>query len=81
MLFLFVLSKASQLLVSDWLLETRTALWENEFEAHKMDVNFVAAPAVLLGFQEDLSSLKMLVQHVPVSRALVLVWYEESFRM
>lgn len=53
--------------MSDWLLETRTALWENEFEANKMDANFVAAPAILHGFQEDLSSLKMLVQHVPVS--------------
>ena len=54
-------------MVSDWLLETRTALWEVDFEAHKQDANYVAAPSVLLGFQEDLSSLKMLVQHLPVS--------------
>lgn len=63
----FVSYQAAQLLVSDWLLETRTSLWENDFEDHNLDVNYVAAPAVLLGFQEDLSSLKKLVQHLPVS--------------
>uniref|UniRef100_A0A0N8DDS0 Sterol regulatory element-binding protein n=1 Tax=Daphnia magna TaxID=35525 RepID=A0A0N8DDS0_9CRUS len=59
--------QAAQLLVSDWLLETRTALWEKDFERNNMDVNYVAGPTVLLGFQEDLSSLKKLVQHLPVS--------------
>ena len=61
--------KAAQLLVSDWLLETRTALWENEFETHKQDPSYVATPSTLLGFQEDLSSLKMLVQHLPVKQS------------
>ena len=60
------------MLVSDWLLETRTALWENDFEEHNMDANYVAASAVLLGFQEDLSSLKKLVQHLPVTSKLFL---------
>lgn len=58
--------QAAQLLVCDWLLETRTALWENDYEAHKSDANYVASQPVLLGFQEDLSSLKKLVQHLPV---------------
>lgn len=71
------MKQAAQLLVSDWLLETRTALWENEFEAHKQDTNYVAAPSVLLGFQEDLSSLKMLVQHLPVS--LLILWNINRF--
>ena len=62
---LYVL-QAAQLLVCDWLLETRTALWENEYEARKSDANYVASQPVMLGFQEDLSSLKKLVQHLPV---------------
>lgn len=72
--------QAAQLLVSDWLLETRTALWENDFEGHNMDVNYVAEPAVLLGFQEDLSSLKKLVQHLPSTLPRVFL-HEATLRM
>lgn len=67
----FQIFQAAQLLVCDWLLETRTSLWENDFEDHNLDVNYVAEPAVLLGFQEDLSSLKKLVQHLPVSLTIM----------
>lgn len=66
--------QAAQLLVCDWLLETRTALWENDYEAHKSDANYVASQSVLLGFQEDLSSLKKLVQHLPVCDHRSVEW-------
>ncbi|KAI9555116.1 hypothetical protein GHT06_017631 [Daphnia sinensis] len=72
--------QAAQLLVSDWLLETRTALWENDFERNNMDVNYVAGPTVLLGFQEDLSSLKKLVQHLPSTLPRVFL-HEATLRM
>jgi len=72
--------QAAQLLVSDWLLETRTALWENEFEEHKQEPNYVAAPSVLTGFQEDLSSLKKLVQHLPSTLPRVFL-HEATLRM
>ena len=65
--------QAAQLLVSDWLLETRTALWEKDFELHKLDPGYVAPLPVLTGFQDDLSSLKKLVQHLPVSYTVLLM--------
>merc|ERR1712071_111803 len=77
---LTVISQAAQLLVCDWLLETRTALWENEFEDNKLKPNYVAAPTVMAGFQEDLSSLKTLVQHLPVLLPRVFL-HEATLRM
>jgi len=72
--------QAAQLLVCDWLLETRTALWENEFEDNKLKPNYVAAPTVMAGFQEDLSSLKTLVQHLPSTLPRVFL-HEATLRM
>lgn len=53
----------AQLMLCDWLLETRIALWEEEIvEDHKVPV----PNSVLSGFQRDLSSLRSLTQHIPV---------------
>lgn len=52
-----------QLLVCDWLIETRTALWEDSVE------NGLKAPVsntVLTAFQKDLNSLRTLAEHTTV---------------
>lgn len=65
----FILKQLVQLLLCDWLLETRTALWEEETtdQEHTVPV----ANTVLSGFQRDLSSLRSLTQHIPVCTMLV----------
>jgi sterol regulatory element-binding transcription factor 1 len=57
-------------------------LWENEFESIKSNEHasvHVAAPSTLSGFQEDLSSLKKLVQHLPVSCSNEILRIEVDF--
>lgn len=56
----------TQLLVCDWLLETRTALWEDNIESDSL--SSPAPNAILLAFQKDLTSLRNLTQHIPVKR-------------
>lgn len=58
----------TQLLICDWLLETRTALWEDSTEADSTVTS--VSNYVLSSFQRDLSSLRTLTQHVPVSLML-----------
>lgn len=70
--------QAAQLLVCDWLLETRTTLWENEVSDQPN--GYVAAQSTLSGFQEDLSSLKKLVQHLPNILPRVFL-HEATLRM
>lgn len=64
----------TQLLVTDWLLETRTALWEEETTDSEQIVP--VANNVLIGFQRDLSSLRSLTQHIAVS---IIVQYKLFF--
>ncbi|GLV35496.1 Sterol regulatory element binding protein [Carabus blaptoides fortunei] len=68
----------AQLLLCDWLLETRTALWEEETtdQEHTIPV----ANTVLSGFQRDLSSLRSLTQHIPSALPRVFL-YEATSRM
>lgn len=54
-----------QLLVCDWLLETRTIVWEEGLEIDGSGAVPVTN-AVLTGFQQNLSSLRCLAQHIPV---------------
>lgn len=55
----------TQLLICDWLLETRTALWEDNAESDSTSTT-PAPNSVLLSFQKDLTSLRNLTQHIPV---------------
>ena len=60
------LRNAAQLLVCDWLLETRTAVWEEEGMENDGASPAPVSNAVLTGFQRNLSSLRRLTQHIPV---------------
>jgi sterol regulatory element-binding transcription factor 1 len=55
-----------QLLVCDWLLETRTAVWEEEDAEYDGASPVPVSNAVLTGFQRNLSSLRRLTQHISV---------------
>lgn len=63
-----------QLLVCDWLLETRTTCWEMEQAAYQTDEDnnnctwYTPSPSyVLKGFQNDLNSLISVMDQIPVS--------------
>ncbi|KAK9875582.1 hypothetical protein WA026_009385 [Henosepilachna vigintioctopunctata] len=67
-----------QLLVCDWLLETRTSLWEDSLDS---DLNLSRVPTpVLTAFQKDLSSLRALAQHLPIALPRVYL-YEATTRL
>jgi sterol regulatory element-binding transcription factor 1 len=55
----------AQLLVCDWILETRTSIWEDMVQVGS---STPVANHVLTAFQKDLSSLRILAQHIPVSQ-------------
>lgn len=63
-----ILFQLSQLLVCDWLLETRTAIWEDTVEAGSKPP---VENSVLSAFQADLGSLRSLAEHIPVSISLL----------
>lgn len=52
-------------MVCDWILETRTALWEDSVES--LPSAIPVPNNILTSFQKDLSSLRTLAQHIPVS--------------
>jgi len=55
-----------QLLTCDWLLETRTALWELEHMNMEDDGFYQVPGEVLEKFQTDLNSLRNIVENIPV---------------
>ncbi|CAH0385967.1 unnamed protein product [Bemisia tabaci] len=67
----------TQLLATDWLLETRTILWEEESGSRNQEP---VPPAILEAFQRDLSSLKKMTQFIPSSLAKVFL-YEAFARL
>jgi len=68
----------AQLLICDWLLETRTSIWEDTVE---VDPSCVPVPeSVLSGFQKDVTSLKALTTHIPSALARVFL-YEATARL
>lgn len=67
-----------QLLVCDWLLETRTTVWEEE--ELDSEVPVPVPSAVLTGFQRDLGSLRRLTQFIPSALPRVFL-YEATVRM
>ncbi|CAH1111699.1 unnamed protein product [Psylliodes chrysocephalus] len=67
----------AQLLVCDWLLETRTSLWEDCVD------NGLKTPVsnwVLSSFQADLMSLRTLAEHIPSALSRVFL-YEATARL
>ncbi|KAG8226034.1 hypothetical protein J437_LFUL004155 [Ladona fulva] len=73
----------AQLLVCDWLLETRTTLWEEEgVESESGSVlSLTPVPAsVLTGFQQDLSSLRRITQFIPSALPRVFL-FEATARL
>ena len=68
-----------QLLVCDWLLETRTTVWEEEGVESDGASLAPVSNAVLTGFQQNLSSLRRLTQHIPVRilySSVISQWYK-----
>ncbi|XP_046393991.1 sterol regulatory element-binding protein 1 [Ischnura elegans] len=73
----------AQLLICDWLLETRTKLWEEEgVESESGSVlSLTPVPApVLTGFQQDLSSLRRITQFIPSALPRVFL-FEATARL
>jgi len=58
----------AQLLVCDWLLETRTTVWELDSDSEKSSdgTTMPVSQSELSGFQQDLASLRRLSQLLPV---------------
>lgn len=51
----------------DWLLETRTALWEYEQSKNVSDIYIPVSGSVMSKFQKDLNSLRSVTEEIPVS--------------
>ncbi|XP_075234704.1 sterol regulatory element binding protein isoform X2 [Lycorma delicatula] len=66
----------AQLLVCDWLLDTRTALWEEQGGSSSGPVT----SRELSGFQRDLTSLRTITQFIPSALARVFL-YEATARL
>lgn len=64
-----ILPQYAQLLAIDWIMETRTALWELEYGNFDNDYyNFVPVePSILTKFQNDLNLLRCFTNNIPVS--------------
>lgn len=64
-----------QLLTCDWLLETRTAMWELE-HMNMDDDGFYQVPGdELEKFQTDLNSLRSIVENIPVNMTYIIyIW-------
>lgn len=56
-----------QLLTCDWILETRTQLWESEYMTVDDDGYYQVPGDVLEKFQKDLNSLRSIVEDIPVN--------------
>ncbi|XP_023178234.2 sterol regulatory element-binding protein 1 [Drosophila hydei] len=69
-----------QLLTCDWLLETRTALWELEHMGMDDDGYYQVAGDVLEKFQTDLNSLRSIVENIPNAQSRIYL-YEAVCRL
>lgn len=68
----------AQLLICDWLLETRLSLWEDSADSDSFSKP--VSNCILTAFQKDLLSLRTLTQHVPSALPRVFL-YEATARM
>ncbi|XP_030373278.1 sterol regulatory element-binding protein 1 [Scaptodrosophila lebanonensis] len=69
-----------QLLTCDWLLETRTALWELEHMSVEDDGYYQVPGDVLEEFQIDLNSLRSIVENIPNAHSRIYL-YEAVCRL
>ncbi|XP_064545207.1 sterol regulatory element-binding protein 1 [Drosophila montana] len=69
-----------QLLTCDWLLETRTALWELEHMGIDDDGYYQVTGDVLEKFQTDLNSLRSIVENIPNAQSRIYL-YEAVCRL
>ncbi|KAH8371937.1 hypothetical protein KR093_009373, partial [Drosophila rubida] len=69
-----------QLLTCDWLLETRTALWELEHMTIEDDGYYQVPGDVLEKFQTDLNSLRSIVENIPNAQSRIYL-YEAVCRL
>ncbi|XP_043648660.1 sterol regulatory element-binding protein 1 isoform X1 [Drosophila teissieri] len=69
-----------QLLTCDWLLETRTALWELEHMNMEDDGFYQVPGEVLEKFQTDLNSLRSIVENIPNAQSRIYL-YEAVCRL
>ncbi|XP_052848921.1 LOW QUALITY PROTEIN: sterol regulatory element-binding protein 1 [Drosophila gunungcola] len=69
-----------QLLTCDWLLETRTALWELEHMNIEDDGFYQVPGDVLEKFQTDLNSLRSIVENIPNAQSRIYL-YEAVCRL
>lgn len=66
-----------QLLACDWILETRTAVWEMDYIAMDEDGYYQVPGEILEKFQNDLNSLRSIVEDIPVGFGLSLKYVYE----
>lgn len=69
-----------QLLTCDWILETRTALWEVENTAIDDDGYYQVPGDILAKFQVDLNSLRSIVEEIPNGQSRIYL-YEAVCRL
>ncbi|KAH8274542.1 hypothetical protein KR044_008606 [Drosophila immigrans] len=69
-----------QLLTCDWLLETRTTLWELEHMSIEDDGYYQVPGDVLEKFQTDLNSLRSIVENIPNAQSRIYL-YEAVCRL
>ncbi|XP_017009521.2 sterol regulatory element-binding protein 1 [Drosophila takahashii] len=69
-----------QLLTCDWLLETRTSLWELEHMNMEDDGFYQVPGEVLEKFQTDLNSLRSIVENIPNAQSRIYL-YEAVCRL
>lgn len=58
------------MLTCDWILETRTQIWESEYMCMNDDGYYQVPGDVLEKFQKDLNSLRSIVEYIPVRSVL-----------
>ncbi|XP_058985053.1 sterol regulatory element-binding protein 1 [Musca domestica] len=69
-----------QLLTCDWILETRTELWESEYMTMDDDGYYQVPGDVLEKFQTDLNSLRSIVEDIPSGQSRIYL-YEAVCRL
>uniref|UniRef100_A0A1I8NM66 BHLH domain-containing protein n=1 Tax=Stomoxys calcitrans TaxID=35570 RepID=A0A1I8NM66_STOCA len=69
-----------QLLTCDWILETRTELWEAEYMTVDDDGYYQIPGDILEKFQKDLNSLRSIVEHIPSGQSRIYL-YEAVCRL
>ncbi|XP_055841796.1 sterol regulatory element-binding protein 1 [Episyrphus balteatus] len=69
-----------QLLTCDWILETRTQVWENEYVGVDDDGHYQVPGNLLEKFQKDLNSLRHIVEDIPNGQSRIYL-YEAVCRL